>query len=99
MLVVNNILYGLAYILEIVLDTYFWIVLISCVLSWVNASPYNPIVRVVRTLTEPVFQMVRRKLPFVYAAGIDFSPVVVVLLVQFVNIALVETLRDFAMTM
>ena len=99
MLAVNNILLGIAYILDTVLEVYFWIVLIACVMSWVNASPYNPIVRVLRALTEPVFQKVRRVLPFVYAAGIDFSPVVVVLLAKFIQIGVVKTIRDYALGM
>ncbi len=99
MLAVNNILLGVAYILDTVLEVYFWIVLIACVMSWVNASPYNPIVRVLRALTEPVFQKVRRVLPFVYAAGIDFSPVVVVLLAKFIQIGVVKTIRDYALGM
>lgn len=99
MLALNNILLGIATILDSALSVYFWIVLISCVLSWVNASPYNPIVRVIRALTEPVFQKVRRVLPFVYAAGIDFSPVVVVLLIHFIQIALIKTIRDYALGM
>lgn len=99
MLAVNNILLGVAYILDTVLEVYFWIVLIACVMSWVNASPYNPIVRVLRALTEPVFRKVRRVLPFVYAAGIDFSPVVVVLLAKFIQIGVVKTIRDYALGM
>ena len=97
MLAVNNILLGLAYVLDTVLELYFWIVLIACVLTWVSANPYNPIVRVLKAITEPVFFRVRRLLPFVYAAGIDFSPVVVVLLIKFVQIGLVKTIRDYAL--
>ena len=43
MLAVNNILLGLAYVLDTALELYFWIVLIACVLTWVSANPYNPI--------------------------------------------------------
>lgn len=97
MLAVNNIFLGIAYVLDTILEVYFWIVLVSCVLSWVSANPYNPIVRILRTLTEPVFFRIRKLLPFVYAAGIDFSPVVAVLLIKFLQIVVVKTLRDYAL--
>lgn len=97
MLAVKNVLLGVSYVLDAVLSAYFWIVIIACVLTWVGANPYNPIVRVLRNLTEPVFFRVRKLLPFVYAAGLDFSPVVVVLLIQFIKIAIVSTIEGYAL--
>ena len=96
MLAVNNVLLGIATVLNSVLDIYFWIVLVACVLTWVGANPYNPIVRILRTLTDPVFYRVRKYLPFVYAAGMDFSPVVVILFIQFLKYAVIRTLIQYA---
>ena len=59
-------------------------------LSWVNPDPNNPIVRFLRAVTDPVLYRVRRALPFVYAGGIDFSPLVVMLAIQFVQIFVVQ---------
>ncbi len=99
MLAFRNILLGLSSVLGIVLNAYLWIVLIACVLTWVGASPYNPIVRVIRALTEPVFYRVRKLLPFVYAAGMDFSPVIVILAITFLKYALVSTISEYALRM
>jgi len=78
------------------LTLYFWVLVIAAVLSWVNPDPYNPIVRFLRAVTEPVLNQVRRKLPFVYAGGIDFSPLVVILAIQAIQMIVVPTLFRLA---
>lgn len=99
MLVFGNLLQALASVLGTVLTLYFWIVIISALLSWVNPDPYNPIVRILRNLTEPVFYRIRRWLPFTMVGGIDLSPLIVLLAIQFLQIFLVRTLAMTAMRM
>ncbi len=96
MIVLSNFIQAIASVLDTVLTLYFWIVIISALLSWVNPDPYNPIVRILRNLTEPVFYRVRRWLPFTYMSGIDFSPIVVLLAIQFIKVFLVRTLYQLA---
>jgi YggT family protein len=88
---------AVATILDSLLWLYFWIMLAAAVLSWVNPDPNNPIVRFLRAVTDPVLYRVRRALPFVYAAGIDFSPLVVMLAIQFVKIVVVQSLYELAL--
>jgi len=76
--VLSNFAIGVAMVLDWLLQVYLWILIISALLSWVSPDPYNPIVRFLRAVTEPVLHQIRRRMPFVYAAGIDFSPLVVV---------------------
>ena len=95
----GNFLGAIASILSMVLTLYFWIVIISAVLSWVNPDPYNPIVRTLRNLTEPVFYRIRRTFPFVVISGIDLSPIVVILGIQFLERFVVASLASFAMRM
>lgn len=99
MFVFANFLQAIASVLDMVLTLYFWIVIISALLSWVNPDPYNPIVRILRNLTQPVFERVRRWLPFVMIGGLDLSPIVVLLVIQFVKIFLVQSLFQMAGTM
>lgn len=99
MFVFSNLLFGVAKVLDAVLNLYFWIVIVSAVLSWVNPDPYNPIVRILRNLTEPVFYRIRKWIPFTYIGGLDLSPVVVLLAIQFVNAVVVQSLYQFAVTM
>ncbi len=98
MFVLGNFLGAIAGVLDIVLTIYMWIVIISALISWVNPDPYNPIVRFLFSVTEPVFATVRRLLPFPYM-GIDFSPLIVLLIIIFFQQFLVRTLHQVAMNL
>lgn len=98
MFVFGNLLDAFAVVLEYVLQIYSWIVIARVVISWVNADPYNPIVRAIYSMTEPVLSRIRRALP-VYGGGIDFSPIVVFIGIMFLQSFLVQTLRQLASRM
>lgn len=95
MFVAGNLVYALARIVDIVLSAYMWVFIIRAVLSWVSPDPYNPIVRAIYAVTEPVLSPLRRKLPL-YAGSIDFSIVVVVLIIVFLQHFVVRSLFDLA---
>ena len=99
MIVLANTLSAVALVLGSLLSLYFWIVIISALLTWVRPDPYNPIVRALRTMTEPVFYSVRKLLPFTYSSGMDFSPVVVLLAIELFNRIVVASLAQYAMTL
>ena len=99
MIVVANTLSAVALVLGSLLSLYFWIVIIAALLTWVRPDPYNPIVRALRTMTEPVFYRVRKWLPFTYSSGMDFSPVVVLLSIELFNRIVVASLAQYALTM
>jgi len=61
----------------LVLNIYSFIIIVSAILSFVNPDPYNPIVKFVRQVTEPVFYKIRQLMPFVVISNIDLSPLVV----------------------
>ncbi|MCF8038552.1 MAG: YggT family protein [Desulfohalobiaceae bacterium] len=97
MFVLGNFLEGVALVLNAALSLYFWIIIISAVLSWVNPDPYNPLVRIIYSLTEPVLYKIRRTLPFVFIGGVDLSPIVVLFAIQFLKVFLVQSLSQVAM--
>jgi YggT family protein len=86
---------AIAKILDVALHIYMWIIIARAVISWVNLDPYNPIVRFLYSVTEPVLYNIRRRLP-VYFGGIDFSPVIVILAIIFLQTFLVHSLAQFA---
>jgi YggT family protein len=96
MTVAGNFFDALAVIIHFVLQAYMWIIIGRAVISWVNADPYNPIVRFLYEATEPLLGRIRRALPF-SAGGIDFSPVIIILVIMFLDEFLVKTLRGFSM--
>ena len=97
MFIIGNFISAVAGVLDIVLTIYMWIVIIAALISWVNPDPYNPIVRFLYSVTEPVFAMVRRRLPFPPMA-IDVSPLIVVLIILFLQMFVVKTLLEIAVS-
>ncbi|MEJ5366371.1 MAG: YggT family protein [Desulfosoma sp.] len=98
MFVFSNLLMAFAKILDIILTTYMWIIIARAVLSWVNPDPYNPIVRFLYSITEPVLHAIRRRIPFAFG-GIDFSPMIVILVLLFLQNFLVPSLREMALVL
>jgi YggT family protein len=95
MFVFRNLLIAVATVLEYVLVFFMFITIARAVLSWVSPDPYNPIVRFIHNVTEPVLYQIRKRLPMMYG-GIDFSPIVVILLIIFLRIFLVDSLQGWA---
>ena len=96
MFVVGNFVMAMAYILHYVLNAYMWVMIIRALLSWVNPDPYNPIVRFLHNVTEPVLYAIRKRLP-AFAGGVDFTPLIVVLAIAFLDRFLVQSLMGLAM--
>lgn len=94
MFIVANLLEAIAYILNMGLTFLLILVFARAVISWVQASPYNPIVQFLYTTTEPILRPIRRRLPPM--SGIDISPLVVLVIIVFLQRALVQTLFDIA---
>lgn len=95
MFVLSNFLIAVAKILDIALTLYMWIIIGRAIISWVNPDPYNPIVRFLHSVTEPVLYAIRRRLPLFFG-GIDFSPILVILAIIFLQSFLVQTLIQMA---
>jgi YggT family protein len=86
----------ITYILSELLQIYFWLVIISAILSWIQPSPYSPIYPVVSfvyAVTDPVFDFVREHMPVVFG-GIDLSPMVVIVVIWFLQMWLLPTLGN-----
>jgi YggT family protein len=84
-------LVGVAKVIDIVLLLFMWIVIARAVLSWVNPDPFNPIVRFIHNVTEPILYPIRSKIP-TFFGGFDLSPIVVFLCVIFLRTFLVNSL-------
>ncbi|MFC1885213.1 YggT family protein [Thermodesulfobacteriota bacterium] len=93
MYLLGNLLIAVANVLDFLLFTYMIIIIIRALISWVNPDPYNPIVRVLYSITEPVLYPIRRRLPL-NIRGIDISPIIVFLAILFIRAFLVQSLHD-----
>lgn len=95
MFIVGNLILAIANILNIILEVYQWIIIIAAIISWVNADPYNPIVRFLYSVTDPVLRPIRRIIggrlgPF------DISPIIVILAIIFIQKFLIGSLIEMA---
>ena len=95
MFMISNFMFALAKLVDFALSAYMWIIIGRAILSWVNPDPYNPIVRFLHEVTEPVLSRIRRLVP-AFAGGIDFSPVILILAILFLQSFLVPTLKQMA---
>ena len=95
MFVMSNLLAAVAKVLDIALTIFMWIVIARAILSWVSPDPYNPIVRFIHNITEPVLFPIRRRIPISFG-GIDFSPIIVLLAVIFLQRFVVQSLYELA---
>ncbi|KIM12328.1 MAG: membrane protein [Sulfurovum sp. FS08-3] len=80
-------------LLHTLITLYIIVVFVSAILSFVRPDPYNPIVQTIYKLTEPVFDFVRKKIPFVVMGGIDLSPLVILLGLQFIDNIILQLVR------
>ncbi len=78
-----------------VLDVFFYAILLQVILSWVN--PHSPISGVLNSLTKPILAPIQRLLPT--AGGMDFSPVVALILIQMLNVSVIRTLEQQLLTL
>ena len=97
MFIFGNLFHAVAFILDAILTIYMWIIIVSALISWVNPDPYNPIVRFLYSVTEPVLRPLRRRIGI--AMGIDISPMLVILAIMFVKYFLIASLFDIASRM
>jgi YggT family protein len=94
--IIGNLIEAIAVVVDYVLWAYIWIIIARAIISWVNPDPSNPIVRFLYRVTEPVLRPVRYRLPTL-ASGLDLSPLVVILVLYFIDWFLVSTLRELAL--
>ena len=98
MFIIGNLLFAVAKILHLLLSFYMWIIIARAILSWVSPDPYNPIVRFLYAVTEPVLYPIRRRIPMNFG-GMDFSPMIVIFIIMFLDNFLVPSLSGLAMRM
>jgi YggT family protein len=91
MFILGNFLEAVATVIHYVLTLFMWVVIARAVLSWVNPDPFNPVVRFIHNVTEPVLYRIRATIPAVMG-GIDFSPIIVFLAIVFLDKFIVNNL-------
>lgn len=94
-IIVGNFLEAVAVVLGLLLTFYMYVIIARAILSWVSPDPYNPIVRFIHNITEPVLYRVREKMPL-DLGGIDISPIIVIFAIVFIDNFVVASLHNIA---
>jgi len=81
----STLIFALVQLIHTLITIYIWIIIIAALFSFVRPDPYNPLVKFIHQITEPAFAWVRRKMPFVIVGGMDLSPLVILLGLQFLD--------------
>jgi YggT family protein len=90
-------LFSLSELLLLTLNVFLISILVQVIMSWINPQTHNPVLSILYSLNEPLLRPARRMLP--NASGIDFSPLLVLVLIQLGKILLVAPLRDAAIAL
>ncbi|MGH8594229.1 MAG: YggT family protein [Gammaproteobacteria bacterium] len=88
---------ALAALLQMTLHIFLFAVLIQVILSWVAPHAYNPVSSLLLSLTEPLLRPARRLIPAI--GGLDFSPIVVLVVLQLSSMLIIAPLRDLGATL
>lgn len=97
MFILKTFLEALGQILHMGLNIYIWVIIIQALLSWVRPDPYNPIVQILYKLSAPAYNLVRGRIKTVFG-GVDLTPLIIVLALQFLDIFLVKLINHFAVS-
>ena len=95
MFVAGDFLTTIAWIISKLLTLYMYVVIIQALLSWVRPDPYNPIVRFINRLVEPVTYRISRIIPTRFGM-VDISPLILIALIWFLQDFLFKALVDFS---
>jgi len=95
MIILSNVLSGIASVLSAILSLMTFIIIGRAIISWVNPDPHNPIVRFLNDSTEPLLAPLRRYIKPI-GGMIDLTPIVLLLIIYFLQHTLVGILVDYA---
>lgn len=77
---------------SLIINIFLFAILIGVIISWINPGSYNPAIGLIHSLTEPLLNPVRRRLPDM--GGLDLSPMVVMVGLVVLEMLLIPPLRN-----
>lgn len=98
-MILGNFLRAFAQLFHMLIQIYIIIIIVRSIISWVGTIPPNPFIMILRRLTDPVFRLVHRHLPFLIVGGLDISPIVILVVLYFIDNFITGVMLDFAATL
>jgi len=96
MILLANFINAVAGILHFILMLYIWILVFRAILSWIRVPSLYQVQVLLYRFTEPVLAPVRKYFPPYKFGGIDISPIIVFVLLLFIDTFLVKSLSLYA---
>lgn len=98
MFAIGALLGDLAWLIDQLLGALILVIVVRAILSWVNADPYNGLVRAILAISEPFLKPFRRIVPPWRIGGLDLSPLLAIVSIEFIRRFLVAVLYHLAAT-
>ena len=98
MILLANFIFAVAVVVKSILGILLFLVIGRAIISWVSPDPYNPIVRFLTSSTEPFIRPIRKIIPPI-GGNLDLSPLVLLLIIYFLQAFLVTTLFDYSVVL
>jgi YggT family protein len=92
----GDLVFAAAKLLDLGISLYVIAVILRAVLSWFNPNPYNPGVRFLMRITDPILDRIRRLLPLGSGVGLDLSPIILIFALLLVKYYLVAGLYQMS---
>lgn len=96
--ILSFLIINIANVVGLILGLYKWMLIVAILITWVNPDPYNPIVQFLRQATEPFLYKIRKTIPIQFG-GMDFSPIIAILIVEMGQTLITGLLSQFAMAL
>lgn len=81
-------------LINLMLNIFIFAVFVRALLSWINPMSYDATTSILTSLTEPLLRLCRKIVPDM--GGLDFSPLIVLLVLQLAKMVLLPPLHGLA---
>jgi len=96
MILFANFLLAASRVIHIALTIYIWIIVGRVILSWIRVPSLYQVAVIIYRVTEPVLKPVRKFVPPYKMGGLDISPMIVILILWFIDMFVVRSMTLYA---
>lgn len=93
----SNFILAIARVLDTVVSIYTWVIFFRVILSWIKIPSLYPVTVIVYKLTEPLLKPIRKYVPPHKMGGLDVSPMILLLILMFINSFVIRSIMQYAM--
>jgi len=97
MIFLANFLLAVSKIFHFLLMIYMWVLILRAFFSWIPSPSLRPLAVILYNLTEPILKPIRRYVPPYKTGGLDISPMILIILIVFIDTFLIKSLTLYAL--